>query len=56
MKVGQLSLDNIGRDINPVIKVADYTEAELQSELEDYMASGSGIIFGSWTGIIMASV
>jgi hypothetical protein len=39
MKVGQLFLANIGRDINPVIKVADYTEAELQSELEDYVVT-----------------
>jgi hypothetical protein len=38
-KVGQLFLADIGRDINPVIKVADYTEAELQSELEDYVVT-----------------
>ena len=37
MQVGQLFLADIGRDINPVIKVADYTEDELKNELEDYV-------------------
>ena len=35
----QLFLADIGRDINPVIKVADYTEDELQNELEDYVVT-----------------
>jgi hypothetical protein len=39
MKVAQLFLADIGRDINPVIKVADYAEAELESELEDYVVT-----------------
>ena len=39
MQVGQLFLADIGRDINPVIKVADYTEDELQNELEDYVVT-----------------
>ena len=39
MQVGQLFLADIGRDINPVIKVADYTEDELKNELEDYVVT-----------------
>jgi hypothetical protein len=39
MKVGELFLADIGRDINPVIKVGDYAEAELQNELEDYVVT-----------------
>jgi hypothetical protein len=39
MQVRQLFLADIGRDINPVIKVADYTEDELKNELEDYVVT-----------------
>ena len=39
MKIGQLFLADIERDINPVIKVADLSQAELRSELEDYVVT-----------------
>ncbi|HEY8477285.1 MAG TPA: BREX system P-loop protein BrxC, partial [Chloroflexota bacterium] len=39
MKIGQLFLADVERDINPVIKVADLNQAELLSELEDYVVT-----------------
>jgi hypothetical protein len=39
MKIGQLFLADIERDINPVIKVDDLSQAELRNELEDYVVT-----------------
>lgn len=40
MKIGEIFKTDIGRDINPVIKVADLSEDQLREELDSYVVTG----------------